>query len=56
MVPNLDVFEKSIKIITNGSVVESSCDIEGIQTYANLKVIEIVDDNNIYIYMLGIDW
>ena len=31
-------------------------DIEGLCTYANLEVINIVDDTNPYPTLLGIDW
>ena len=31
-------------------------DIEGASTLANFKLIEIVDDNNPHLTLLGIDW
>jgi len=31
-------------------------DIEGVSMLADFKVIKIVDDNNPYLALLGIDW
>ena len=31
-------------------------DIKGLRTFANFKVINIVDDTNPYLALLGIDW
>lgn len=31
-------------------------DIDGVSTQTDFKVIEIVDDNNLYLALLGIGW
>jgi hypothetical protein len=33
-----------------------SVDIDGVRTFADFEVIEIVDDNCPYLALLGIDW
>ena len=44
------------KIITMGRLQGITVDIEGASTLAYFEVIEIVDDNNAYLALLGIDW
>ena len=43
-------------ILPMGRLQGITADIEGASTLADFKVIEIVDDNNPYPALLGIDW
>lgn len=43
-------------IIPMGSLHGVTVDIEGTSTMVNFEEIEIVDDNNPYLSLLGIDW
>jgi len=44
------------KIIPLGRLQGITVDIEGASTLVDIEVIEIVDDSNPYIMLLGIDW
>lgn len=44
------------KILPMGSLQGITVDIEGASALADFEVIEIVDDNNPYLALLGIDW
>jgi len=44
------------KILPMGRLQGVIVDIEGVSTQTDFKVIEIVDDNNPYPALLGIDW
>jgi len=44
------------KIIPMGRMYGVTVDIEGASTLADFEVIEIVDDSNPYLVLLGIDW
>jgi len=44
------------KIIPMGRLQGITVDIEGARTLVDFEVIEIVDDNNPYPALLGIDW
>jgi len=48
--------ENQQKILPMGRLQGVTVDIEGVSTQANFEVIEIVDDNNPYPTLLGIDW
>lgn len=48
--------ENQQKIIPMGQLQGVTVDIKGASTLANFEVIEIVDDNNPYPVILGIDW
>jgi len=48
--------ENQQKIIPIGRLKGVKFDIEGASTLADFEVIEIVDDNNPYPVLLGIDW
>ena len=39
-----------------GRLSERHVEVEGLRTYANFEVIDIVDDTNPYPNILGIDW
>lgn len=43
------------KIIPRGWLYRVKVDIEGVSMVENFKVIEIVDDSNLYLALLGID-
>ena len=44
------------KIVHLGILLGITVDIEGVCTTTNFEVIEIVDDSNSYLALLGIDW
>ena len=44
------------KVLPIGQLTQVPIKIEGIQTYANFDVIDIVDDKNLYPTLLGIYW
>ena len=44
------------KILPMGRLQGVTIDIEGASTWTDIEVIEIVDDNNPYPTLLGIDW
>jgi len=44
------------KIIPMGQLLGVNMDIEGVSALVDFEVIEIVDDNNPYPTLLGIDW
>jgi len=44
------------KIIPMGRLQGITVDIEGVRTLADFRVIKILDDNNPYPMLLGIDW
>jgi len=48
--------ENQQKTIPMGRLQGETVDIEGASALANFEVIEIVDDNNPYPALLGIDW
>eukprot|EP00253_Pinus_taeda_P026519 PITA_26519 len=48
--------ENQQKILPMGRLQGITVDIEGASALENFKVIEIVDDNNPYLTLLGIDW
>ena len=48
--------ENQQKIIPMGRLHGVTIDIEGASTLVDFEVIEIVDDNNPYLVLLGIDW
>ena len=48
--------ENQQKIIPMGRLHGVIIDIEGASALSNFEVIEIVDDNNLYLALLGIDW
>jgi len=47
--------ENQQKILPMGRLQGITVDIKGASMLANFKVIEIVDDNNSYLALLGID-
>ena len=44
------------KVLPNGRLSQVPADVEGLRTYVDFKVIDIVDDTNPYPMLLGIDW
>ena len=44
------------KVIPIGRLSHAIFNVEGLRTYANFEVINIVDDTNPYPTLLGIDW
>ena len=56
MVSYLAVMVNQQKIIPMGRLQVITMDIEGASTLAVFEVIDIVDDNNTYPVLLGIDW
>lgn len=48
--------ENHQNIIPMGRLRGVTMDIEGAHAIADFEVIEIVDDNNPYMLLLGIDW
>ena len=44
------------KVLPIGQLSNVTVDVEGLRTYANFEVINIVDDTNPYPSLLGIDW
>ena len=44
------------KVLPIGRLSQAQVDIEGLHTFADFKVINIVDDTNPYPVLLGIDW
>ena len=44
------------KVLPIGRLSNVIVDVEGLRTYADFEVINIVDDTNPYLALLGIDW
>ena len=44
------------KVLPIGRLSNGSVDVEGLRTFADFEVINIVDDTNPYLTLLGIDW
>ena len=44
------------KIVPLGRFMDLQIDIDGVSTFADFKVIEIIDDSNPYPSLLGIEW
>ena len=44
------------KIVPLGRFLDLQIDIDGVSTFADFEVIEIMDDNNPYPALLGIEW
>ena len=44
------------KFLPIGRLTQVPVEVEGLRTYVDLKVIDIVDDTNTYPTLLGIDW
>ena len=44
------------KIVPLGRFSNVPLDIEGVSTFENFEVIEIIDDSNPYLAFLGIEW
>ena len=45
-----------VKVLPIGRLIQVPIDIEGLHTFADFEVIDIVDDTNPYPTLLGIDW
>ena len=45
-----------LKVLPIGRLTQVSVEVEGLRTYADFEVIDIVDDTNPYPMLLGIDW
>ena len=45
-----------VKVLPIGRLRNVIVDVEGLRTYADFEVINIVDDTNPYPTLLGIDW
>ena len=45
-----------VKVLPIGRLSNIIIDVEGLRTYADFEVINIVDDKNPYPTLLGIDW
>jgi len=48
--------ENQQKIIPYGRLESMSIDIEGMRSHMDFNVIEIMDENNPYPALLGLDW
>ena len=48
--------ENQLKVLPIGRLSQVHVEVEGLKTYANFEVIDIVDDINHYPMLLGIDW
>ena len=44
------------KVLPIGRLTQVPVEVEGLRTYVNFEVIDIVDDTNPYPTLLGIDW
>ena len=44
------------KIVPLGRFLDLQIDIDGVSTFADFEVIEIIDDSNPYLALLGIEW
>ena len=44
------------KIVPLGRFLDLQIDIDGVSTFADFEVIEIIDDSNPYLSLLGIEW
>ena len=48
--------ENKAKVLPIGRLSHVPIDIEGLHTFVDFEVINIVDDTNPYLSLLGIDW
>ena len=48
-------FSNQVKVLPIGQLSNVIVDVEGLRTYADFEVINIVDDTNLYLALLGID-
>ena len=44
------------KVLPIGILTQAPVEVKGLRTYADFKVIDIADDTNLYLALLGFDW